>query len=301
LIAADAVRHRELIAVCADLRSAHLSPLLLKGAGLAYLIYRHSWHRPQDDLDLWCRLEDAAAVAAVLRQRGYTASHESRPEETGQQHFLRRAGGVQHQVEIHTRLLTPSAFADALPFDEGFARAIPVAELGGALTLAPVHALLLACLHRVAHHFDAPRLIWLYDIHLLAGRLGPSDWHELVAVAARAEVRAVTWSGLHAAAAAFGTRLPGAVQHALDVPLHEASAVFLGSRITEFGVQWSNFRHASWRRRATLLRWRFFPPATFMFERYGACRTAWLPWLYARRIAIGLPHLFRRYGAGSTA
>ena len=43
--------------------------------------------------------------------------------------------------------------------------------------LAPSHgdALLLACMHRVAHHHDNERLIWLYDIHLLRERMSRDE------------------------------------------------------------------------------------------------------------------------------
>ena len=46
--------------------------------------------------------------------------------------------------------------------------------------LSPVHALLVACIHRVAHHRGTERLIWLLDIHLLASRLEEREWTALV-------------------------------------------------------------------------------------------------------------------------
>ena len=63
-------------------------------------------------------------------------------------------------------------------------------------------------MHRVAHHNDADDLIWLYDIHLLAGRLSADGWRELTALARWTQVTAVCAAGLEAAADAFGTMIP---------------------------------------------------------------------------------------------
>ncbi len=80
--------------------------------------------------------------------------------------------------------------------------------------LPPPHALLMACVHRVAHHFDPPTLIWLYDIHLLASSMSEDDATRFVALAVdggldghlRARPRAVTTSLPNAAAR--GARSP---------------------------------------------------------------------------------------------
>ena len=58
-----------------------------------------------------------------------------------------------------------AAMASAATFANGVA--VPIL----AILLAPVNALVLACIHRLAHHQGRDRLVWLYDIHLLAGRL----------------------------------------------------------------------------------------------------------------------------------
>jgi len=61
-----------------------------------------------------------------------------------------------------------------------------------ALAVSPVHALLLACMHRGTHrhnpyyvsgepHTGGDRLIWLYDLHLLAESFGEHDWQSFIA------------------------------------------------------------------------------------------------------------------------
>ena len=55
----------------------------------------------------------------------------------------------------------------------------------GARGLAPVHALLHACLHRANNlqFGDGNRLRWLYDLKLFVQRLDAEQWQQLVRLA----------------------------------------------------------------------------------------------------------------------
>ena len=70
---------------------------------------------------------------------------------------------------------------------------------------SPVDALLMACLHRVAHHdFEQP--FWIEDIHLLASRF---DRGVAGLRCARARsIRALCLQGLRAAGELFQTAVP---------------------------------------------------------------------------------------------
>ncbi|MFB1488898.1 MULTISPECIES: hypothetical protein [unclassified Thiocapsa] len=69
---------------------------------------------------------------------------------------------------------------------------------------------MIACLHRIANIRTgrANRLIWLYDIHLLAGTLEPDQWRSLEALARARGFAGLLLDGLLAASARLGTRLP---------------------------------------------------------------------------------------------
>ena len=69
-------------------------------------------------------------------------------------------------------------------------------------------ALAIACIHRVAHHGDEQRLIWLYDIHLLAGALTAAEAEDFLSLAAAKRIRAVCARGCSLAHARFGTSFP---------------------------------------------------------------------------------------------
>ena len=297
LAAADTVRHAELSALCGDIRSAGLMPLLMKGAGLAYTDYAATWQRPHDDVDIWCQANEAGRLQRVLERRGYAASGISRPAATGQTHFVRHdPSGAHHQVEVHSRMLTPAVFADALTFEEALQQARPVHPLGGMLTLGSTHALFLACLHRVAHHFRSPRLIWLHDIALMAKSFQQQQWDELRVLAERSATRAVVRANLEDVARVFGLAVPDAMIRALHTDVPEPSAAFLGSGVREIDVQWSNLRHASsWSAKRELIWNQIVPSADYMRARYEFGSPVLLPALYLWRLVSGAPRWLSRY------
>ena len=55
------------------------------------------------------------------------------------------------------------------------ARAAAAARTAQRRGIGRVHALWLACVHRAAHHNDQETLVWLYDVHLLAGALDDDE------------------------------------------------------------------------------------------------------------------------------
>jgi len=79
---------------------------------------------------------------------------------------------------------------------------------GDGLSSRSGRPLLLACMHRAAHlGVDGPegnRLIWLYDIHLLASALSPAQWSEFAAHCAAKRMRRIS---ADAAAAALNSLL----------------------------------------------------------------------------------------------
>jgi hypothetical protein len=298
--ALDVIRRLETIELIRRWREHGIHPILLKGTALAYTHYLHSWERPRDDIDVWCGHSELTTLCASLEAHGYRLVIEPAGNSALQRHYVRRDGAIEHQVELHLRIANPRVFANALSLDEARAGARPIPQLDGAQGLSPVHALLVACIHLIAHHVDSPRLVWLYDIHLLAGGLSDPEWSAFTALAARARMRAVCAAAIGAAASAFGTDVASRIELIANGAADEPSRRFLRNSRPAIATQWSNFRHAGgWRERAALVRDRAFPPAAFMFAQYGGHRRLWLPVLYARRIATRLPAWFARPGAST--
>lgn len=296
-VAADAARHDELNRIVEAWNLAQLHPIFLKGSGLAYTHYPHPWLRPQADLDVWCRESELAALSAALVALGYSSVDELNFDGKYQRPFARvDDSGVTRLVEVHLRALNPEVFADAMDFDAARAAAVPVPTLPGAVTLSPPYALLLACLHRVAHHLDQTghRVIWLYDIHLLSTAMTEREWATFTRLASAARVRAICRDGLERTRAALGTTLPPKVIERLIGDGDEPSAGFLRP-LRELDVRMSSLRAATTARRAALVKAWLVPSRTYMVQRYGIRHGAMLPLWYVYRILSRLPRWLVRY------
>ena len=156
-------------------------------------------------------------------------------------------------------------------------------------------ALLLACLHRVAHHDDDLRLIWIDDIHLIAQRMSADEWRLFEQAAADRRVHAVCAKGISLARHYFHTALPHAMSPELDSrggpDAHNseaATAAFLDGRSRRIDILRSDLRALSrWGDRVRLLKEHAFPSAAYMRSKYAVSHRAWLPLLYGRRIVAG--------------
>jgi hypothetical protein len=193
-------------------------------------------------------------------------------------------------------VVNPQAFADVLTFDDVWARSVSVAPLGPvARTLAPPDTLLLACVHRVAHHQDRVNLLWLWDIHLVASALSPAGWAQLLAAAASSRMQGVCARGLSLAHECFGTAIPEDVLHALAAAHDEPAASFLGEGLRTVDVARADLAAlAGWRLKLALVREHLCPPLAYMRVKYARCPVALLPVAYAHRIVRGAPKWFAR-------
>lgn len=290
----------ELRAILDRLAHADIRPVLVKGVSLAHTCYPRAYLRPHLDIDLLIRKQDVTAARKVMDGAGYhRPNHVNGERVVHQFEYVKRGRAtVIHAYDFHWRIANPALFADLLSFEEVDRATVMIPSLGDhARGPSAVHALFLACVHRVAHHNDSGHLIWLYDIHLLAERLMASEWLEFHALASKTGTRAVCGSGLECAAGAFRTRLPPVVTDGLVDAGHEPSATFLGGRLREIDIQLSNFRSLrNWRARWQLVLEHMFPAPTYVLNAYNVVNRAWLPALYAHRIVRGAPRWFRRAG-----
>jgi hypothetical protein len=294
------VRERALVPLLEAFAGARVDLLLLKGVGLAYTVYAAPHLRPRDDTDLLVRREDLDRADRVLTACGYARVPEPDTElASTQRHYAQvDEAGVRHLVDLHWRIAIPRCFSEALAFADLWPRAVRVPALGAAArTLEMADALLLACIHRVAHHHDAPDLLWVWDIHLLAARLSSDQRAAFVDRAARAGMCAVCRRGLTLARDWFAAPVDGLIA-ALEVARadrHEPAARFLGGLRPMEVLRADVAALDGWRERWQLLCEHLFPPAAYMRATYGADR--WLPTIYARRIVRGAPAWWRRPAA----
>lgn len=298
-LALEAIARAELTSVIDAVHQSGAVPLLFKGTALAYTHYSLPHIRPRADTDLIVEPAHAAPVGAVLEGMGYRRA----PLVTGDlvmyQAVYSRTDprGVPHTIDLHWRISNPQIFAQTFDSHELLASATAVPALGSAArAVGAIHALAIACIHRVAHHADEDRLIWLYDIHLLAEHLTAGDQERFVSLAAAKRLVAVCADGLAIAHQTFGGSATASLLARLipsKAPF-EASAEYVVRGRRKVDILVSDLRALSgWKERGKLVREHLLPSAKYMRETYGVRTSALLPFYYAWRIVRGARGWFR--------
>ena len=275
-------------------RAGDLPWLFFKGASMAYGVYAIPALRMREDWDLvvapgaW-RNAEAAILAA-----GFTVDRGIKPGRIRmrQRSYRKDVAGGQCIVDLHERVLNPPSLADRVPYGALDAHAMPLPRLHPlARGVAAAPSLVLACMHRLAHHSAESRLAWDYDVALLLQRMnGSREARATAGVAAACGGEAFVRAEVSRVMARFGIPPAAHITELLDAlaPADVAYAEPNRSQAREFALDW---RVLGWRDRAALVRETVFPNAAFLRASTGSRLP--LPWLYMRRIAKGARGWFR--------
>jgi Uncharacterised nucleotidyltransferase len=288
-------RLADLREVLAALAGAGIDVLILKGSALAYEIYDAPEFRPRGDTDLLIRPDSLEATRRILTTLGL---HEV--PGSGDEHGVRQAIFARgaHTYDVHWAIANAAVFAGLLAFDDLLARSVPLPRISEhARGLSHVDALLLACIHRVAHHHDSERLVWLCDIAFLRDRMSEEEHRQfwrlaaerrIVGICARAVELADEWMSR--------PRRHRAEEYLTENELRrdEPSRRLMNRRITRGRVLAANLRALPWHLRARRLWQMAFPPRAFMERSFGTRNRLALTWLYVYRGARGVARLFKR-------
>jgi hypothetical protein len=292
--AAEVLRLEDLRALLDGFARRGIPLLIIKGTALAYDIYEEPELRPRADTDLLIDRADAGRSRAVFAELGYEARVLSGdPHANRQQAFARRDSfGVEHVYDLHWDIANTPIVRDALRFDELMARSMALPRIAPTAR-APSHvdALLLACIHRVAHHHDSDRLIWLYDIHLLREGMSRVEHEELWRRAAERRVVAICDRSIALAEEWFART---SHDRAPAIPPDEPSASFLRHDRSRGAVLAADLKALGWRARLERLRDLALPPRAYVRAAFPRAPRAALPLLYVYRGARGVWRLFRR-------
>jgi hypothetical protein len=292
----DAVRNRELATVLAQLSAVDGAlPLVFKGAALAHSHYPHAWLRPRLDADILVSPSSTASVFDALRALGYARTTSTSGTLVISQASFTRTDrfGLMHALDVHWKIANWQVIARVLSHADLASRSVAVPALGAAARAAcGADALLLACLHRAAHHRDSEELLWIYDIHLIAEGLTDADWASVLAAAERGGVKKICSRGLALANDDFDARVPADVMHRLADAGHEPSSIYLSKDLRLVDGLVSDLRALPFRDRIRLIAEHVCPPAEYIRQKYGLTSRRSLLLFYARRLATGIPRWF---------
>ncbi len=293
--AAGMAREKEFVAVLNALhRRGGPEPLIFKGQALAHVLYPDPWLRPRSDIDALVPPGELEALAETLQTLGY-----ERVVSVEGDLVMRQAGfhkhryGMAHAWDVHWAISNRPALAEALSYNalRSTARA---AMVQGVRFLVPdtVNNLLIACLHLVGHHANEPRLIWLYDIHLLTQALSEDGREKFLE---RASGHAELMAACRAALTLTRRDLPAAPTAELAAMLGPHGRAPQRHPSSYFGRLWEDARALDdTASRLRLARQHLFPSSGYMVRRFGI-RNRWaLPFWYVFRIVRAFPKLLRR-------
>jgi hypothetical protein len=301
-VTVDCLRHAELVTMLAELDSAGIRVALFKGAALAYTHYPAPHLRVRADTDLLAMASEMPALEDVLGRLGYARQAETSGQLVSYQSHYYKIGpyGIVHALDVHTKISNLQALAERFTCEELWQHRVPLAALGAAaVTVADVHALLLALVHRAGHHPGSRNLLWIYDLHVLASRLSPEEIVQVKEVAVARGLGHIAADGLALAQACFGTATVGPVIAALRAraPRREDVSVIQGAWTQADVLRLDLDALPTWRARCQLMREHLFPSPSYMRARYGVRSNVPLPGLYIWRVLAGTPKWLRRHKA----
>ena len=276
----DALHRAALTELAKALAIAAISGLVIKGLALAHSHYPDPGLRPRVDTDLFVEPTQVARAHQILLSGGWqpVASNFSEvvlPERTYEKCF---SGAVIH-LDVHWALSSRPILARALPFEMLFANSIEFEGLDHWRMPCAVDALLIAVVHRIGHHRDQERFIWLYDVHLLWQAMTPVQKEQTLSRAEQAGLCAILFDALLASQAIFQTEISLDQLGRLQSAKNEPGAALLNEKLTDFAFDW---RFASWRERYSLIKQRVWAEPDYLRSRFNAKRAP-IAWLQVRR------------------
>ncbi len=188
---------KQLDAVCAAFADHSIPLIVLKGPALGRLYYPAPELRPSSDIDLLVNPRDFIVARKLLEGIGYRCldrRFEKAQTFYSEEIFEHVHNSDEHYcIELHWELHSRGRVGRLPVPGTLFDNAVPLALASSSCkTLHPVDALIYAAVHMLVNHGKSIRLIWLYDIAMLAGALTePADWKLL-------RQRSATWGAVRA-------------------------------------------------------------------------------------------------------
>ncbi len=305
--ASDLLIEQELRRVLDALQTARIDSVLVKGAALAYSLYLDPYLRPRGDTDLYIAEKDKTAIENTLYSLGYrpVVAHGGGLISQQTTFTFKIAPNIEHNLDVHWHLFNLHVLADIMPYAEVYAQRTALPHLHQhAYGPGPVHGMLHACLHLQGHHGERERLIWLWDIKLLAETLTEPQRLQLLEESKHYGVTNLVRSGIEAARRAFAVPALQQLSNELScennagrqrtVPAaHAPSIDFAKSDLQAL---------PGWQQRVNYVWQHAVPKPKYMMHRYGFQNRFLLPWYYLRRWGAGayklfLPHHTAAYSA----
>lgn len=262
--------------------SAGIQTVALKGAALAGWLYPEAALRPMIDLDLLVRQNNLEESIRIIEGLGYRKQKVT--------YHVMFYGGPHKRLtlELHWQVGSEERHETAAVTEWFWGQAAYQEQRGW--VFSPAASLLYLAGHLIYQHGESsPRLIWFYDIYLLAKKSSRElDWDELGRQAKALGWNTALYHALAGVQQRFGLELPESFLLALAGSLSPASrqshpGLPAGVERSESAQIRQAIGSLEWRTRLRLLAGLLFPSGEYLRWRYRP-RPVWLwPLGYPRR------------------
>lgn len=194
------------------LASRGITPVLLKGAGLAERLYpEQPLARPASDVDVWVNGEELDEAGRALAGLGFSEQHDPGLVDVAHEHHHVSWAGAEGLVELHFRLF--AGFGGRV-FDDASLRARLVKGVfhgRDVRWLQHEDEFIYLATHAANHAFL--RASWLVDLQRALARRGDFDWARMSAACRAAGFHSAVSAALWVLREALQTTLPSAARH----------------------------------------------------------------------------------------
>jgi len=212
--------------------------VLFKGSALAQTYYPAPWLRPCTDSDILIAKSDRLKYDSILNQLKFKKLLSIEGELVSYQSTY--VGKLTQQssliLDLHWRINNRQTLAKTYSVNELIDRGETIENLDHSVIMpSAIDCILLSCVHRLGHHANDERLIWLYDIHVLANTLEETDWQKLCLLCKDKQIAAITLDALLICEDLFDTPIPTDSKQTLKVLANrnEASKLVLNRSASE--------------------------------------------------------------------
>ena len=246
-VAQGAKNKRLLLSVVDALAARGITPIVLKGYGLAVRLYDSPLVRPITDVDLLVLPQELPLVHQVLEALGLSHRPDPSLGEVLEEHHHEAFAGPAGLVEVHFRLFAGFGMAT---YDDSAVQArawSSTLERRAVRYLSPEDEFLYLAVHAANHAFL--RASWLVDLQRFA-RAAPPDWERVAELARQVGFTVPYAAALDAVQGALGAPLPAQARRTAGHQLlrarvhqrlfsaeHLASAEFAEGRLASYLIR----------------------------------------------------------------
>ena len=171
---------------------AGVTPIVMKGTALAYLLYASPAARTRGDTDLLVSPEDLPRAREVLQGAGFSRGQDAHGTLFQESWQAPSGQDLIHVIDLHWQINDSPVLQQALPLEEALARTRALPRLGDGVRALSYGDSLLQQAFNAKWHSDfgffldrervigMRRLIWAYDVHLLLQAMDRAELDLLV-------------------------------------------------------------------------------------------------------------------------